>query len=80
MVPILGILLLLFSCLGAVYFHMFVWRPRHPERAWTWQVWASFGGVALLGAGMLTSSWTLAMLGIAGWVLARLVWDQAAVE
>lgn len=80
MLSVLGILLLLLSCLGAVYFHMFVWRPRHLDRAWPWQVSASFGGMALVGAGMLTSSWTLAMVGIAGWVLARLMWDRAAVE
>lgn len=29
---------------------------------------------------MLTSSWTLAMLGAASWILARLMWDRPAVE
>jgi hypothetical protein len=80
MLSVLGILLLLLSCLGAIYFHMFAWRPRHLDRAWPWQVWASFGSVALVGAGMLASSWTLALLGVAGWVLARLMWDRAAME
>jgi hypothetical protein len=80
MLSVLGILFLLLSCLGAVYFQLFVWRPRHSDRAWPWQVWASFCGIALVGAGIVTSSWTLAMLGVAGWVLARLMWDRAAVD
>ena len=80
MLRMLGVLLLLLTFLGTVYFQLFVWRPRHPDRTWPWQVWASFGGIALVGAGIATSSWTLAMLGVAGWVLARLMWDRAAVE
>lgn len=78
MLAVLGVRLL--TCLGIAYFQMFVWRPRHPDRAWPWQIWASFDGIVLVGAGMLTSSWTLAMLGAASWILARLMWDRAAFE
>ena len=80
MLSVLGILLVLLSCLGAVYFQLFVWRPKHGDRAWPWQVWVSFDGIALVGPGMLTSSWTLAVLGVAGWGLSRLMWDQAAAD
>jgi protein-S-isoprenylcysteine O-methyltransferase Ste14 len=80
MLPVLGVLLLILTFLGTAYFQMFVWHPKHPDRAWPWQVWASFGGIALVGAGLLSSSWTLALLGAASWILARLMWDRAAVE
>jgi protein-S-isoprenylcysteine O-methyltransferase Ste14 len=69
----LGMLFILLAVLGASYFHMFVWHPRHPGKVWPWQVWSGFGGGVLAGIGLIAGSWALTGMGAAVWLLGRLV-------
>lgn len=75
MLRVLGVLLVLFAALGAIYTHLFVWRVRSPQQSWPWRLRASFGGPALAGLGLIVGSWTLVGAGAAAWLLARLVKD-----
>ncbi len=75
MITLLGIALILCSVLGGAFFHLFIWRVRRPDRVWPWRAWASFGGPALAGAGLLTGRWTVFAMGAGLWLLARIVRD-----
>jgi hypothetical protein len=65
MLAILGTLLILASCLGVIFVHLFVWPAKHPGEPLSWQVWAAFGGTAVVGIGLLTGSWPVVLLGVA---------------
>jgi hypothetical protein len=79
MLAVLGILLILASCLGAIYIHLFVWQPRHPGEPWPWQLWASFGGSAVIGVGLLLHSWPVVLLGVAIRIFSWLMRDNEKI-
>lgn len=75
MLQVLGVLMVLGAALGATYFHLFVWPMLNLGKSWPWRAWASFGGPALAGIGLIFGSWTLVGAGAVAWLLARLVRD-----
>jgi hypothetical protein len=79
MLATLGFLIVLLSCLGAIYVHLFVWQPKHPGEPWPWQLWAAFGGGVMIGIGLVLHSWAVVLLGVTVRILGWLMRDRAAM-
>jgi hypothetical protein len=79
MLATLGTLILLLAILGAIYFHLFVWQPKHPGEPWPWRLWAAFGGGAVIGLGLVLHNWPIVLLGIAIRIFSWLMRDDEKI-
>ena len=72
MLTVVGLLTLLLVLAGALTFRA-GWKNEHPGMPWPARAWLSFGGAMLVAIGIAVGSWGISLVGLAAWLLARLL-------